>query len=116
MNKQLASFFLRTGLALVFLYAAVAAFLTPDNWIGYFPGWLRNTFPDQWLLYSHSFLEITLALWLFSNKRVFYAAAVSAGAMFLIVIFNIGLLDIVFRDVAIFFMALALAALHKEDK
>jgi len=116
MNRRLASFFLRTGLALVFLYAAVAAFLEPQNWIGYFPGWLRNIFPDQFLLYGHSFLEVVLALWLLGNKKVFYAAVVSAGAILLIVIFNLGLLDIVFRDVAIFFSAVALAVLHQEEK
>ena len=41
-EKRLASFFLRIGLATVFLYAGISAFLNPIAWIGFIPLWLRN--------------------------------------------------------------------------
>ena len=99
---------LRVGLAFVFGYASISAFLDPNAWIGFFPQFLKNIFPNQILLYSHSLAEIILAIWLLSGKWTKYAAAVSALALLSIIIFNLGSLDIIFRDIGLFFMALAL--------
>ena len=112
-NLNLTSFFLRVGLAIVFLYAAVASFLDPTSWIGFIPEWLREIFPAQVFLVVYSIYEIFLALWLFSGKKTYYAAVLSGLTMLAIIVFNMGALDIVFRDVAILFMAIALAVLAK---
>ncbi len=109
------SFFLRVGLAVVFFYAATASLLAPQDWIGFFPTFLRNLFPAQLLLTTHAVAEYALAFWLLSNKKPFYAALIAAGALLTIIIANITLLDIVFRDVAIFFAAIALAVLTKDN-
>jgi len=114
-NKYLVSFLLRTGLAIAFLYAAVAAFLDPTSWIGFIPLWLRNIIPGEIFLIIHSVGEIALALWLLSGKKTYLAAWLAALAMFSIIIFNLGALDIVFRDVAIMFMAIALAILSRRN-
>ena len=110
-NKEtLTSLFLRIGLAVVFLYAGVSSLVFPDNWIGFLPAFLRMS----WILVLFSVYEIILGLWILSNKKTFYAAIVSALTVFGIVIFNLPRFDLIFRDVAIFFMAVALAVLSKK--
>ena len=109
-KRILVSFFLRAGLAFVFFYAGIASLLFPQNWIGFFPSFLRVS----WILILFSVFEIILGFWLLSNKRVFYASLVSAIGLFFIIIFNLTLFDLVFRDVGLFFIAIALAILsHK---
>ena len=110
-NERLISFFLRLGLAIVFLYAAIASFLDPLAWIGFFPAWMRDIFDAKMLLSVFSVYEIGLALWLLSGKRTFYAAMFAAATMAGIILTNLAILDIVFRDIAIFFSACALVAL-----
>ncbi len=108
-QKQLASFLLRCAIASVFVYAAVASFLTPDNWIGFFPIFLRHLFLQNILLGGFSVYELVLALWLLSGKYTFFAAIFSALTLSGVVIFNLDQLDIVFRDFAIILAAASLA-------
>ena len=114
-NKKLASVFLRIGLAAMLLYASVAATLDPFSWIGFFPPWLRDVIPDRILLGGHSFFEALLALWLLSGWKTSLAALFSALSLAAIVVFNIGVLDITFRDVGLLFAALALYALERRE-
>lgn len=109
--ENLVSFLLRIGLSIVFLYAATAAFLEPLNWIGFSPQFIREIVPAQILLFLFSLSEIILALWLVWGRYTFYAASLAALTLFLIILSNLVQLDIVFRDLAIFFSALALAIL-----
>ena len=111
-TKKLAGFILRAGLALTFLYAAIASFLDPSSWVGFLPQFLRDIFPVVFLLTSFSLYELALALWLLSGKQVKYAAILSAVTLFFIMASNLSQLDILFRDVAIFFSAVALAVLE----
>ena len=115
-NKYLVSFFLRLGIAAVFLYAAIASFLTPNNWIGFLPQWLKNTIPATILLFAFSVYEIILSLWLISGKKIFYASILSSLTLFLIIITNITELDILFRDIAILFSAISLIILSDKEK
>ncbi len=62
-----------------------------------------------------SIYEIVLGLWLLTDKKTFHAASLAALTMTMIIIFNLSALDLVFRDVAILFAALALAALHHKN-
>lgn len=116
-NKRLATpsflapLLLRIGLALTFSYAAIASFIEPDAWIGYLPIVLRRIFPAGILLNVFSVVEILLAFWLLSGKKTLYAAAFSALMLLGIIGANIGAMDVLFRDVAILFSALALAVL-----
>lgn len=109
-------FLLRVGLALVFLYAAVAAALDPFSWIGFLPQWLRRIFPAGFLLAGFSVYQSLLGFWLISRFKIFYAAIFASATIFAIVVFNLGALDIVFRDIAILFMALALVFLSWQKK
>ena len=114
-KEKLAVMFLRLGLAFVFFYAAIAALLDPFSWVGFFPQWMRSLIPDNLLLPLHSASEIILALWLLSEWKTLYASLAGTLAIFAIVVFNIGALDIIFRDVGLFFAALALVILSKQE-
>lgn len=115
-KNQVVSFCLRIGLATVFLYAAISAFLDPDSWLGFFPSWLVSLMPASFLLYVYNIYQIILSLWLLSGKKIFYASVLSAITLGLIIIFNITILDIIFRDVAIFLSAVALAVLNRGEE
>jgi hypothetical protein len=115
-EQRTASFFLRVGLAIVFLYAGIASLLTPTDWIGFIPAWVRSMVPAEMFLMLFSAFEILLALWLLSGKRAFWSAIVSCITIFSITVGNLGALDIVFRDVTIFAMGVALAALHGKER
>ena len=114
-NKH-TSLLLRLGLAFTLFYAAIGGFINPNSWIGFFPPFLTGLIPTTLLLTSWGIVEIIVALWLLSNKKVFYPAVISALMMLGIVIFNFGAMDIVFRDVAILFMAAALATLTYDER
>lgn len=116
MHPRLPSFLLRIGLAIVFGYAATASFLDPIAWQGYFPRFLRELIPANILLTTFSIYEILLALWLLSGKYTYYAAILASITMAAIVLPNLNQLDVIFRDIAILFAALALAMLHRESR
>lgn len=110
MNQKIFAFsLLRSAIASVFVYAAIASFVTPDNWIGYFPLFLRHLIPQSLLLTFFSVYELVLAIWLLTGKYTFFAAILAAVTLSGIIVFNIDQLDIVFRDLAIILAALSLA-------
>ena len=115
-RNALVSFFLRAGLAVVFLYAGIASLISPENWVGFIPQFIQNNFPSSILLILFSVYEISIGLWLLSNKKIFYASILSSATMLLIIIFNFSVFDVVFRDIAILFMAISLVILSKGKK
>ena len=110
-KDALVSFILRAGLAIVFLYAAVSAYLEPDAWIGFIPDFVKTIIDAKTFLVLHEIGNLILGLWILSNKGTFYASIIAGLAMFGIVVFNFGAMDILFRDIAIMFSAIALAVL-----
>ncbi len=114
-KERVVSFLLRLGLASVFGYAAIAAFIDPISWVGYFPKFARGLIPENTLLILFSSGELILAAWLLWGKYLFFAGVVSAIMMLGIIIANLSLLDVVFRDIAIFFSSIALSYLDTED-
>ena len=108
-QKNVGFFLLRLAIASVFAYAAIASFITPDNWIGYFPIFLRHLVPQNILLTFFSVYELVLAGWLLSGKFIFFASILAALTLSGIIVFNIDQLDIVFRDFTIILAAASLA-------
>lgn len=107
-----AQLFLRVGIAFTLLYVALGSILEPVNWIGFFPGFLFGFgISDELLLGAFSLFEVGLGLWLLWGRKVVYAALLSAFVFLGITLFNLGSMDIVFRDVGLFFAALALVKL-----
>lgn len=110
----MASIFLRIGLAFAFFYAAIASYFDPNSWIGFFPEFLRSTFPESLLLSGFSAFEIVLGFWILSGRLQFLAGLVAAFVLAGIVVFNTSQMDIVFRDVSLMFAALALAVMSRK--
>lgn len=101
-------FLLRTAVAFAFLYPPIDAFFHPDSWVGFFPVFIRDQMSPSLLLSAWGIVEILIALWILSGKRIFIPSLMAALSLMLIVLFNFSLIDILFRDIAI---ALAAASL-----
>lgn len=99
---------LRISIASVFIYAAIAATLQPYNWIGYIPQAARNILPAQALLGGFSLFQLVLSIWILTGWKTVYAASIAALTLLGIITANFSQSDILFRDFAIFFAALAL--------
>lgn len=114
-KQKVALILLRLGIAFGFFYAAIFSFLNPNDWIGFFPIFLRDFFGADLILFAFSFYELILGFWLLFGKYIFAAGLISAATIFGIIVFNLGAFDIVFRDVGLFFAALALVFLSRAD-
>jgi uncharacterized membrane protein YphA (DoxX/SURF4 family) len=111
MNRtDIAHVSLRIGLAFAFLYPAIAALSDPQSWFGYFPRFVRDL-PIDHLLLLHGFgaIEAIIAIWILSGYKIRIPAVIAAVVLTLIIIFNGGAFDVIFRDVTIAAIALALA-------
>jgi len=115
-KTRLVSFFLRTGIGIVFLYAAIASTLNPTSWQGFIPYFITNILPASLFLKFFSLYQLILFLWLISGKKIAYVGVLSTITLIGIIIFNINQLEIVFRDVAIIFATIALTILTWNKK
>ena len=104
---------LRLGVAFALLYPALNAVFDPYAWVGYFPTFMRGFVPDLVLLHLFGIVEVVLAHWILSGRRVFYPALITVGLLVLIILLNLGDFQVVFRDLSIALMALSLVALHR---
>jgi len=104
---------LRVGLAFSFLYAGIAGLLEPQQWVGYIPSFARSFVSAYTALFVFGVVEIILGVWLLSGKQIRKAAALSALLFVAITLSNTGVFAVTFRDVSLFFMSMALWALHK---
>ncbi|MCK9351996.1 MAG: hypothetical protein M0P76_04360 [Candidatus Pacebacteria bacterium] len=113
LRKSTASLLLRVGVAFAFFYPAFAAMIDPSSWIGYFPKFVRGVLPDDILLQFFGLTEIVLGMFILFKKNAFIPSLIAALYLYLIVSLNPGQLDILFRDISIFFAALALAVIER---
>lgn len=100
---------LRIALAFSFIYPAVDALIAPESWIGYFPQSMRGMVPDPVLLGAWGLLEVLIALWILSGKRIFIPALLAGVLLLLVVLFNVSQFEVVFRDVSLALLAFYLA-------
>jgi uncharacterized membrane protein YphA (DoxX/SURF4 family) len=106
-----ASWLLRIGVALAFLYPPIDALTSPDSWVGYFPPFLLTLgLQSEVLLHGFGLLEVVVALWLLWGYRAYIPAVLAAGMLVAIVVFNASQIEILFRDLSIALAALAVAA------
>ena len=112
-----AALLLRVGLGFVLLYAAWSSFVEPLSWIGFFPDFLfRLGIKEGLVLGGFSFLEIGIALWLLWGKKLIIPSLSAAALLLGVALFNIGALDILFRDIGLAFAAFALFVLALQEK
>jgi uncharacterized membrane protein YphA (DoxX/SURF4 family) len=106
-----AKLILRLGLAAVFLYAAIGSLVSPNDWVGYLPHFATQILSPAVALGLFSAFELLLGLWLLSGKFVRYAAVLAGLTMVAIIVSDLHLFAITFRDIAIGAAAVALAVL-----
>ena len=101
---------LRVGAALALLYPPFAALSDPISWAAYFPAFIR-ALPVETTLLLHAFglVEAVLAVWLLSGWRIRIPAALATVLLVAIVVFNPAQFEILFRDLSIAAITLALA-------
>jgi hypothetical protein len=113
---RLAYLLLRIGAAFAFLYPAIRAIYDPTSWIGYFPrfildapSWIGFSVDPLVLLNGFGAIEVVLALWILSGRNIRIPATLATLTLVAIVAVNWTLMDLVFRDLSIAAMTLALA-------
>lgn len=114
-KAQWPSLCLRAGLAFVFIYAAVASYVSPDNWVGYLPSFMTEHVRATTLLDAFGVLQVVLAAWLLSGVYIKYAGLITAAFLAGIIVSSPSQFLITFRDVGLVFMALALAFLPEQS-
>jgi uncharacterized membrane protein YphA (DoxX/SURF4 family) len=108
-QNRTANLLLRIGVAFAFLYPPINALIDPYSWIGYFPKFLHGVLPDMVLLHGFGVVEVLLALWVLSGKKIFWPSLIATLMLVAIVFFNLPNFQVLFRDIAIAFMSAALA-------
>ncbi len=108
-NPKLAHLLLRTGVAFAFLYPPIAAISDPTSWISYFPSFIRELGIDEMLL-LHGFgvIEAVIALWILSGHKIRIPAMLATLTLVAIVVLDYRDFAVLFRDLSIAAMALAL--------
>lgn len=111
---------LRLGLAFAFIYPAVSAWFNPYAWIGYFPSLVLDFVGSGDILLLHAFgvTEIIIGLWLVFGRKIIIPSAIACIYLLGIIVFNLNQMDVIFRDISIFAIALALVAqewMRRED-
>ena len=110
MNTQkIVNLLLRMGVAFAFLFPAINAVFDPLSWIGYFPKFLHGVAPDLVLLHGFGIVEVVIALWILSGKRILVPSLLAMAMLFSIVLLNLQDFHILFRDLVIALTAGALA-------
>ncbi|HET9641562.1 MAG TPA: hypothetical protein VFP46_01785 [Candidatus Paceibacterota bacterium] len=101
---------LRLGAAFAFLYPPYAAIGDPVSWLAYFPRFMLALPIDKLvLLHGFGIVEVVLALWLLSGWKIRFPAICATAILFAIVAFNASQMDVLFRDLSVALMTLALA-------
>lgn len=116
------SILLRFAVGLPFLYAGVDSLRHPELWRGFMPHWLLDIVAqmpggmdgEATFLTVFAVFEIILAVWLFTGVRTKLAAMLSTFVLLVITLTNLGQFQLIFRDVGLFFAALALVALERK--
>ena len=108
-GPNVANFLLRLGVAFAFLYPAINAALDPPAGFCYFPQFLRGLAPEPVLLHGFGLVEVVIALWILSGKKIFWPSAAATVILLAIVFFDFADFQVVFRDLSIAAAAAALA-------
>ncbi len=107
--ERISNLVLRAGVAFAFLYPPINALFDPTTWIGYLPHAVRGFVPDLVLLHGFGVLEVVIALWILSGKKIFIPSVLATVILGAIVLLNLQDFQIIFRDVSIAAISAALA-------
>ena len=112
--KDLPSLSLRYGLAFVFIYAGIVFTLDPQKGLEYIPKMIQDIIDPKIFIPIFTAFEFVLSAWLIWGKWSFYCALAAAITTVVITVPNLDQFNVLFRNVAIFSSAIALAALDLE--
>ena len=109
---------LRIGVAIAFIYPAVSAWFNPFAWVGYLPSLMLDFAGTNDMLLLHVFgvFEIIIGLWILSGEKIFIPSVVATLLLAAIVIVHFRQMDVIFRDIPIALMSLALALKYKPQQ
>src|SRR3989338_1336982 len=96
--QKAADILLRAGVAFAFLYPPIDALFDPTSWFAYFPSYIRHLAPEPLLLHGFGALEVVLALWILSGKKIFYPCLAATLILVAIVISATADFQVVFRE------------------
>jgi len=114
--SKTSNFLLRIALAFAFLYPAYGFWTNPNDWLGYIPLFVRTIgFSQDVLLMLIAGLHLVLALWILSGWKIFLPSAAAATLLLAIVFFDFANFEVVFRDVSIAAIAIALAIQNRHE-
>lgn len=112
----LMSLSLRTGLAVVFFYAAISSLINSQNWTVFIPDNIEFILPKAIFLIIFSIYQFLLGILLLLNYKIFKTSILTSITLFMIILPNLLILDIIFRDIAILFMSITLNILTYKNK
>jgi len=112
-HARAAYLLLRMAAAFAFLYPALAAlFGDPYSWIGYFPSFTRGYIDEMVMLHVFAVIEVVIGLWILSGYKIFIPSLIATAMLLAIVVVNFSQFDVLFRDLSLAGLTLALAVMH----
>lgn len=106
--EKFALFVLRLGLAITFIYAGVAGFMTPNDWIGFVPTFVDKIMPATTFLVVWGVIEIIIGVWLIFGKKIFIPSLIATLSLAGLIAMNLDAMEVIFRDIGLLGAALAL--------
>lgn len=115
-NQRHAIILLKIGLSFVFLYTAFHGLYSPELYAVWVPSRVAYAMGPylNFFLYGFFLLEFFLALFVFSKTWSSRVAIVMAFLLIIITAMNYAKLDILFRNIGLICMALALYVIQKK--
>jgi uncharacterized membrane protein YphA (DoxX/SURF4 family) len=111
-STRLGDLILRAGLAFAFLYPPIDAIVDPATWVGYFPHFMQGLLPEPVLLHGFGLVEVVIALWILSGRRIVWPCLMAAALLVAIVVTHQHSFDVLFRDLSLAALAVGLALMH----
>ncbi len=113
-SSAMTTLLLRIGLAFAFIYPPLSALADPYAWVGYIPDMLLSSGIDSMvLLHVFGVLELIIGILLLLDIHTRKVSAVAGVILFVIVAYHYKQMDVIFRDIPILLMAVALSLSHK---
>jgi hypothetical protein len=98
----------------VFFFAAINFTLHPQLGFAYIPSYVQAIIPPALFLHIFSVYEVVLTVWLLSGKWNRYCGLLTAATLFGFTVLNLNAFGTLFRNVSIFFSAIAYSFLKVE--
>ena len=115
-REKIAWLILRIGVAFCFIFAAIAGFLDPMSWVGWFPKFARDIIPVLLLLKIWGVFEMIIGIWILSGKQIFIPSLLASFSLAGLILANLGSMDTIFRDITILSATIALSLFSYERK